>query len=74
MLNHTIEIEPGIHDVSDAEGRAILDNAARHYLHRSGDEFRRAWKEGRFQNGAGDDPGVAWVSVLIMLIPLAEPR
>ena len=51
MLNHTIEIEPGIHEVSDAEGRA--------------------WKEGLFQNGACDDRGVAWVS---MLIPLAEPR
>ncbi len=37
----------------------------------SGDEFLRAWEEGRFRNGACDDPGVAWVSTLV---PLAEPR
>ena len=71
MPNDTTHIEPDIHEVSDAEGRAILDNAARHYLHMSGDEFLLAWKEGRFQNGACDHPGVAWVS---MLVPLAEPR
>jgi hypothetical protein len=35
----------------------------------SGEEFLRAWKEGRFQNGSGNDPGVAYVS---MLIPFAE--
>jgi hypothetical protein len=37
----------------------------------SGEEFLRAWKEGRFQNGACGDPGVAYVS---MFIPLADPR
>ena len=70
MPNPT-EIELAIHEVSDTEGRTILDNAAQHYLHMTGDEFLRAWKEGQFQNDACDDPGVAWVS---MLIPLAEPR
>lgn len=63
------DIETGIHEVSDAEGLAILDNAARHYLHMSGEEFLRAWKEGRFENGACEDLRVAWVS---MLIPFAE--
>ena len=48
MPNDTTEILPGIHEVTDEEGRAILDNAARHYLHMSGEEFLKAWKEGRF--------------------------
>jgi len=71
MANKTIEVEPDIHEISDAEGRAILDKVARHYLHMSGEEFLRAWKEGEFQDRACTDPDVAYVS---MLIPLAEPR
>ena len=71
MANDVTESGEGIHEVSDAEGAAILDNAARHYLGMSGEEFLRAWAEGRFRKGACADPGVAWVS---MLIPLAEPR
>jgi hypothetical protein len=72
MTNHTIEVEPDIHEVTDAEGRAILDNAASHYLNMSGEDFLRAWKEGRFsENGICADPGVAYVS---MLIPFAEDR
>ena len=58
----------GIHEVSDAEGLAILDNAARHYLNMSGEEFLRAWEEGRFDNVACTDP-VMYVS---MLIPFGE--
>ncbi len=69
MAKDMIEIDPNIHEVSDAEGLAILDNAARHYLNMSGEEFLRAWKEGRFENGTCEDPNVAWVS---MLIPFAE--
>ncbi len=44
----------GIHEVWDGEGLAILDNAAR-YLNMSGEEFLRAWKEGRFDNGTCTD-------------------
>ncbi len=70
--NNTLDTEPGIHEVTDAEGRAILDNAARHYLNMSGEEFLRAWKEGEFsKNGASTDPNVAYVS---MLIPFAENK
>ena len=69
MVNDAIDIGKDIHEVSDAEGFAILDNAARHYLSMSGGEFLRAWKEGRFDNGACTDPGVTYVS---MLIPFAE--
>ena len=69
MANDVLDLGKDIHEVSDAEGLAILDNAARHYLNMSGVEFLRAWKEGRFQNGSGNDPGVAYVS---MLIPFAE--
>lgn len=71
MANEPSENTTGIHEVTDAEGRAILDNAARHYLHMSGEEFQRAYREGRFGNGASENPNVAWVS---MLLPLAEPR
>ena len=71
MANDTTD-ESGIHFVTDEEGRAILDNAARHYLNMSGEEFLRAWKEGRFaENGACSYPNVAWVS---MLIPFAEAQ
>jgi hypothetical protein len=67
--NNSVEIGPGIHEVSDAEGMAILDNAAHRYLNMSGEEFLRAWKEGRFDNGTCSDPGVTYVS---MLIPFGE--
>lgn len=70
MANDVSDLGEGIHEVSDAEGLAILDNVARHYLNMSGKEFLRAWNEGRFSNGACDS-NVAYVS---MLIPLAEPR
>ncbi len=71
MANDTNATEPGIHELTDAEARAIFDNAARHYLNMSGEEFLRAWKEGRFsENGAYADPNVTYVS---MLIPLVEP-
>lgn len=72
MADNVIELGEGIHEVSDAEGLAILDNAARHYLNMSGEEFLRAWNEGRFaQNGGCGDLRVEYVS---MLIPFAEPR
>ncbi len=69
MADDVIDMGRDIHEVSDAEGFVILDNAARHYLNMSGEEFLRAWKEGRFDNGACTDPGVTYVS---MLIPFAE--
>jgi len=69
MASDTTEIVTGIHEVSDAEGLAILDNAAHRYLNMSGEEFLRAWQEGRYDNGACTDPGVAYVS---MLIPFVE--
>ena len=69
MPNNTIEPGSDVHEVTEAEGRAILDRAARRYLNMSGDEFLRAWKEGRFENGTCTDPGVTYVS---MLIPFAD--
>ncbi|SPF41725.1 conserved hypothetical protein [Candidatus Sulfopaludibacter sp. SbA4] len=70
MANDTLEIESGIHFVTDEEGRAILDRVARRYLNMSGEEFLRAWKEGRFsQNGGCPDLRAEYVS---MLIPFAE--
>ena len=69
MADHTIETEPEVHHLTDAEARAIFDNAARHYMKMSGEEFLRAWDEGLFRDRACES-GVAWVS---MLIPLVRP-
>jgi hypothetical protein len=71
MANDVTESGEGIHEVANTETAAILDNAAPLYLGMSGEEFLRAWAEGKFRNCACADPGVAWVP---MLIPLAEPR
>ena len=68
MPGDLIDMGKEIHEVSDAEGFSILDQAARHYLKMSGEEFLRAWREGRFDNGACTDPGVTYVA---MLIPFA---
>jgi len=69
MANQTIDTEPEVHHLTDAEAHAIFDNAARRYMHMSGEEFLRAWNEGRFCDCDCTGP-VAWVT---MLIPLVQP-
>ncbi len=56
------------HEVTREEGRAVLDRQARRYLGMSGEEFARAWDEGRFDRDA-DRPEVMRVA---MLLPLAR--
>ena len=53
-------------EVTREEGRAVLDRQARRYLNMSGDEFARAWDEGRFDQGA-DVPEVMRVAMLLPL-------
>lgn len=64
-MRDIVDIEPGIHELTDAEAWAVFDNAARHYVHMSGEEFLRAWRERRFDDC--NDLGVAWVTTLIRL-------
>jgi len=71
VVNYGTEVEPGIHEVTDDEGCVIFDNAARHYLNMSGEEFLRAWKQGRFSRSGCEDTRVTYVS---MLIPLVEDK
>ena len=53
--------------LSRSEGRKLLDQKARHYLHLSGDEFVRAWEEGRFDRDT-DRPEVMRVAMLLPLV------
>lgn len=54
--------------LSDDEGRALLDEAARRYLGMSGAEFLMAWDSGKFQ----DDPDRPEVMRVAMLIPFGR--
>ncbi len=55
-------------EISQAEGRTILDRQARRYLGMSGEEFTRAWDAGEFD----DDPDRPDVMHVVMLLPLAR--
>jgi hypothetical protein len=52
-----------VREVSNEEGRALFDRAARFYLHLSGEEFLMAWNEGKFQDP--DQPEIMAVAVLL---------
>ena len=54
--------------LSDDEGKALLDEAARRYLGMSGVDFLMAWDSGRFK----DDPDRPEVMRVAMLIPLGR--
>lgn len=43
MAGHAIDTEPGVHYLTDEEARAIFDDAARHHMKMSGEEF---WRDG----------------------------
>jgi len=59
---------PPMREVSDAEGRAIVDHAARRYLHVSGEDFIKAWDAGQFN----DDADRMEVMRVAMLLPFAR--
>lgn len=58
---------PPIRELSPEEGQALFDRQARRYVGMSGDEFRRAWESGVFD----DDPDRPEVMRVAMLLPLA---
>ena len=53
--------------VSVSEGKDLLDRQARKYLGMSGEEFRRAYREGSI-----DDPDRSEVIRVSLLLPFAE--
>ncbi len=53
-------------ELSNAEGSALLDKRARHYLNMSGPEFVTAWKTGTFKDKP-ETPGLVRVAMLLPL-------
>ena len=57
-----------IGELTHEEGLALLDRAARRYLHMSAQDFIRAWETGAF-DADPDRPEVVYVA---MLLPFAQ--
>jgi hypothetical protein len=57
-----------VKELTQQEGKALLDQAARRYLKMSADEFIQAWESGEFD----DDPDRPDVMYVAMLLPLAK--
>lgn len=70
MASDTIEIESGIHYVTEAEARAMFDQAARHYMNMSGDDFLARWRAGEF--GDPENPYRPELVQVVALLPFAE--
>lgn len=62
------ETDTQVQEVTPEEGRAIVDRAARRYLHMSGEQFLKAWDAGAFD----DDPDRPDVMSVAMLLPFAR--
>ena len=58
--------EPGILELSPAEGRALVEREAQAVLGLSVDEFRRAWEAGEL------DPETPGVLDVALLLPFAR--
>jgi len=69
MANHAIETEPEVHYLTDDEADAIFDNAARHYMKMSGDDFLARWRAGEF--GDPERPYRPELMAVVALLPLA---
>jgi hypothetical protein len=57
-----------VKELTQEEGKALLDTAARRYLGMSADEFIQAWESGKFD----EDPDRPDVMYVAMLLPLAK--
>ena len=57
-----------VRELTREEGIALLDQAAQHYLHMSGQAFLEAWQTGQFN----DDPDRPDVMYVAMLLPFAH--
>ena len=56
-----------VRDLTDEEGRALFDNAARFYLDISGDAFVERWDSG-YYNEDPDRPDVVDVAMLLPFV------
>ncbi len=61
-------VDRSVRQVPAAEGRELLDRAARHYLGMSGADFAEAWEAGSFD----DDPDRPEVMAVVMLLPFGR--
>lgn len=57
-----------VHELDRQEGRALIDENARHYLGISGEEFLRRWKAGEYANPDAD----ANVMLVASLLPFVR--
>lgn len=57
-----------VRDLTDEEGRALFDNAARFYLGISGEDFIERWDSGYYD----EDPDHPDVVDVAMLLPFAR--
>jgi hypothetical protein len=67
-MPQVVRTDDNIHELSPEEGKRLLDEQARRYLGMSGQEFVRAWSEGRFD----DNPDRPEVMRVAMLLPFAR--
>ena len=63
----TDEEIPEIDVLTPEEAWEVVDQAARRYLHMSGQEFVRKWDAGEFR-GEPEQPGVEEVRMLLSLV------
>jgi hypothetical protein len=69
MTTDTTEmLVPAVEELDRDGGRALLDEAARHYLGVSGEEFMRAWDAGEYDS----DPDRPEVMRVAMLLPFGR--
>jgi hypothetical protein len=61
--------EPTLASIDESNAWSLFDAAARRYLHMSGEEFLKAWDQGKFNDPAPDaHRGVMDVAILIPLV------
>jgi hypothetical protein len=62
----TVVREPDSVELTEREGRSLLDERARRYLGMSAEEFLRGWREGDLR--MSEDPRVVHVALLIPFV------
>lgn len=67
-MEKAAETNGSVRNLTDEEGRALFDNAARFYLGISGEEFIERWDSGYYDE-APDHPDIVDVA---MLLPFAR--
>lgn len=58
----------GVRNLTDEEGRALFDNAARFYLGISGDEFIERWNSGYYDDEDPEHPDIVDVAMLLPFV------